>query len=104
MSRPCGHSMGTLVYDGAVRCMSCGAVEVDAEGKPRLVKSEMTKLRDALEAALTRCEKCGGHIEYYPKCERCADSTDDHECPSMAQCEGCASARRLLADLPNRVR
>lgn len=48
MSRQCGHAMGTIVAEGAVRCCVCGAIELDADGKPMLRESEIERLRRQL--------------------------------------------------------
>lgn len=46
-------------------------------------------------AQASACPKCQGAGGRYPTCYRCADSTEDHECPDWVPCGMCAGAKVL---------
>lgn len=66
----------------------------------------MILVDEGLLRELGKCGRCNGDGEYLPRCYRCDDSTDDHECPGPRACVACEqtglvkAARDALASPP----
>lgn len=69
-----------------------------AERERDELRAKVADYETSLRTALLLC-KCEGTGRYTPRCYRCDDSTDDHECPDEVECtrRSCLQARAILA-------
>jgi hypothetical protein len=76
-------------------------------GEANLFRKRLAIAVRALES--WKCTQCGGEGSVWPYCERCSDSTDDHNCPPRHTCDDCSGtgahpvARKALDEIAERA-